>query len=309
MFKQQDDYWEQNQALLTESHAQQYAQQQTFKRTPGSANAAALAHHNATKYAHLLHRTPPENYVCYRCGQKGHFIQHCPTNGDPAFDKPKMRRTTGIPRSFLRTLENDEDAEKMRRDTPGGIMVTPDGGLVVAAPDARAWERFASRTKTPMNLLTAPIDIILADNETVDYIMQTQNVPQNLICSLCNRILRSAMDTPCCNNSYCEDCLTDYLGMRESQCPGCGNQPLNVDSLRVNVEKRRLVENIVRNAARKEEKKPEQRSGGWSSGGRRIATVQDNRESGAIGGFQRAAWGHGVGSTAFQQSLARLANH
>ncbi|KAG2552116.1 hypothetical protein PVAP13_9KG433100 [Panicum virgatum] len=29
---------------------------------------------------------PPAGYVCHRCRIPGHFIQHCPTNGDPRYD-------------------------------------------------------------------------------------------------------------------------------------------------------------------------------------------------------------------------------
>ncbi|XBI29530.1 hypothetical protein VPH35_053498 [Triticum aestivum] len=31
-------------------------------------------------------RAPPAGYVCHRCRIPGHFIQHCPTNGDSRFD-------------------------------------------------------------------------------------------------------------------------------------------------------------------------------------------------------------------------------
>ncbi|KAK8473928.1 hypothetical protein V6N13_131543 [Hibiscus sabdariffa] len=34
----------------------------------------------------LKGQIPPQGYVCYRCKVSGHYIQHCPTNGDPAFD-------------------------------------------------------------------------------------------------------------------------------------------------------------------------------------------------------------------------------
>ena len=30
---------------------------------------------------------PPPGYVCHRCHVSGHWIQDCPTNGDPKFDK------------------------------------------------------------------------------------------------------------------------------------------------------------------------------------------------------------------------------
>uniref|UniRef100_A0ACD5W8I1 Uncharacterized protein n=1 Tax=Avena sativa TaxID=4498 RepID=A0ACD5W8I1_AVESA len=36
-------------------------------------------------------RAPAAGYVCHRCRVPGHFIQHCPTNGDPRFDFGKAR--------------------------------------------------------------------------------------------------------------------------------------------------------------------------------------------------------------------------
>ena len=29
----------------------------------------------------MMMRPPPPTYRCYRCGQQGHFINQCPTNG------------------------------------------------------------------------------------------------------------------------------------------------------------------------------------------------------------------------------------
>lgn len=31
----------------------------------------------------------------------GHFIQHCPTNGDPNYDIKRVKPPTGIPKSML----------------------------------------------------------------------------------------------------------------------------------------------------------------------------------------------------------------
>ncbi|GLJ39905.1 hypothetical protein SUGI_0816060 [Cryptomeria japonica] len=36
--------------------------------------------------------SPPEWYICNRCGVKGHFIQYCPTLGNPAYDNPHYQR-------------------------------------------------------------------------------------------------------------------------------------------------------------------------------------------------------------------------
>jgi hypothetical protein len=63
---------------------------------------------------------------------QGHWIQDCPTNNDREFDnRPRIKRTTGIPRSMLKAVDNPSNAQ------PGqGVMVTPEGGYVVAQPDS-----------------------------------------------------------------------------------------------------------------------------------------------------------------------------
>jgi protein MPE1 len=62
---------------------------------------------------------------------EGHWIQDCPTNNDREFDnKPRIKRTTGIPRSFLKSVDNPSG------QLSHGVMVTPEGGYVVAQPDS-----------------------------------------------------------------------------------------------------------------------------------------------------------------------------
>eukprot|EP00201_Polytomella_parva_P001675 CAMPEP_0175077938 /NCGR_PEP_ID=MMETSP0052_2-20121109/23752_1 /TAXON_ID=51329 ORGANISM="Polytomella parva, Strain SAG 63-3" /NCGR_SAMPLE_ID=MMETSP0052_2 /ASSEMBLY_ACC=CAM_ASM_000194 /LENGTH=311 /DNA_ID=CAMNT_0016347627 /DNA_START=109 /DNA_END=1042 /DNA_ORIENTATION=+ len=56
---------------------------------------------------------PPPDYRCPRCGQLGHYVSHCPTQGDPTYDK-KVRATTGVPMS--RMVRN-----------PDGSVYLPDG--------------------------------------------------------------------------------------------------------------------------------------------------------------------------------------
>jgi hypothetical protein len=74
---------------------------------------------------------PPEA-VPSHFGCKGHWIQDCPTNDDREFDnKPRIKRTTGIPRSFLKAVDNPGGARIGQ-----GVMVTPEGGYVVAQPDS-----------------------------------------------------------------------------------------------------------------------------------------------------------------------------
>ncbi|GJD08191.1 Uncharacterized RING finger protein [Galdieria sulphuraria] len=70
----------------------------------------------------VFDRPPPPNYRCHRCGKPGHWIHHCPTNGDPNFDIVRVRRPTGIPRSMLQSVEAPIRGTGLR--TPGGEFVT-----------------------------------------------------------------------------------------------------------------------------------------------------------------------------------------
>ncbi|CAN4080565.1 unnamed protein product [Withania somnifera] len=70
--------------------------------------SSSTTHDEAGKIKHLIHtpdlssgggfdrggmewKKPPLGYVCHRCDVPGHFIQHCPTNGDPNYDIKKVK--------------------------------------------------------------------------------------------------------------------------------------------------------------------------------------------------------------------------
>ena len=74
----------------------------------------------------------------------GHWIQECPTNSDPAYDnRPRIKRTTGIHKSFLMEVnrpapkagDEEEEDEDAVNGVKAGVMITADGGFVVARPD------------------------------------------------------------------------------------------------------------------------------------------------------------------------------
>ncbi|KAK2146856.1 hypothetical protein LSH36_581g00015 [Paralvinella palmiformis] len=69
---------------------------------------------------------PHAGYVCHKCGQPGHFVATCPNKGLEN-DMPRIKRSTGIPQSFVKVVDNP--------NMPGA-MVTNDGHFVVPLIDA-----------------------------------------------------------------------------------------------------------------------------------------------------------------------------
>ncbi|KAL8760244.1 MAG: hypothetical protein Q9199_000143 [Rusavskia elegans] len=130
--------------------ADQWAQQQ---QEMANATPVHRSGPSKSKQANVPDRPPPPGYVCYRCGEKGHWIQACPTNDDPAYvNRPRVKRTTGIPRSFLKTVEkptaaiaNDGTIDETKQ--PAGVMVNAEGEWVVAEPDQASWDQYQARTK------------------------------------------------------------------------------------------------------------------------------------------------------------------
>ncbi|KAL7005028.1 Protein mpe1 [Cystobasidiomycetes sp. EMM_F5] len=157
-------------------------------------------------------RPVPPGYVCYRCGQPGHWIQDCPTNDKPDWEnKPRIKRTTGIPKSFLQTVEGpSKDGENQP-----GMMITADGSFVIARPDAASWEKHRA----------------VVANLTENDIQNMAPTDPDLTCPLCNRLLRDAVKTPCCSTSYCEECIHNYLSENDFVCPQCESKIKSLKNL------------------------------------------------------------------------------
>ncbi|KAJ8460109.1 hypothetical protein OPV22_033040 [Ensete ventricosum] len=98
-------------------------------------------------------KKPSAGYVCHRCKVPGHFIQHCPTNGDPDFDIRKMKPATGIPRSMLLT-------------TPDGSYSLPNGVAAVLKPNESVFDK---------------------EIEGIPSVCRVSDLPPELNCPLCIR--------------------------------------------------------------------------------------------------------------------------
>jgi len=177
-------------------------------------NSRGTAQGHGGRPFHAHHHQPerplPASYVCYRCGQKGHWIQDCPTNNDREYDnRPRIKRTTGIPRSFLKAVESPNG------QIGQGVMVTPEGGYVVAQPDSASWQKQVAKHK---GLTEADIR------------ERTPSDP-SLACPIDNKLFRDAVKTPCCGVLYCEECIQTYLLERDFICPNCGAKIASLDKL------------------------------------------------------------------------------
>ncbi|KAK2735628.1 hypothetical protein FQN57_001174 [Myotisia sp. PD_48] len=168
---------------------------------------------------------PPPGYLCYRCREKGHWIQACPTNNDPRFDgRYRVKRSTGIPRSFQKQVEKPESPAMDGSDeTPklSGVMVNADGDFVIAQPDKASWELYQEKAKA-----TKAAE---ADDADTERSKQLLNI--GLLCPLDNRMLLAPTKTPCCKKTYCSDCITNALIESDFVCPNCSAEGILLDNL------------------------------------------------------------------------------
>lgn len=158
----------------------------------------------------LERKTPPQGYVCHRCKIPGHFIQHCPTNGDPNYDIKKVKPPTGIPKSML-------------VPTPDGSYALPSGTAAVLKPNEAAFEK---------------------EIEGLPSTRSVGDLPPELHCPLCKEVMKDAVLTSkCCFNSFCDKCIRDYI-MSKSMCV-CGARDILADDLLPNRTLRDTINRIL----------------------------------------------------------------
>ncbi|XP_046854784.1 E3 ubiquitin-protein ligase RBBP6-like isoform X2 [Xenia sp. Carnegie-2017] len=160
---------------------------------------------------------PPPHYMCFRCRKPGHWIQNCPKNNDPNYDL-KIRRTTGIPKSFLRPAE--------KPGQKGALLVPETGEHAVPIVDHIAYEQAALK-KRPAAISSQ------AENE--------KPVPPEYFCPLCKNIMKNAVVVPCCGESFCDNCIEKYLLENDHVCFSCHSEEVFPASIVVNKHLRQSI--------------------------------------------------------------------
>ncbi|KOS21395.1 putative RING finger protein [Escovopsis weberi] len=192
---------------------------------------------SAKRPANVPDHDPPNGYICYRCGNKGHWIQLCPTNDDPDFDnRPRVKRTTGIPRSFLQKVDKSvvlaqSDGDESKR--PNGIMVNAEGDFVIAEPDKASWEQFQAKAKTSVAAKTAQTE----DQELKE---------RGLECFIDKKMFIEPMKTPCCQKTFCNDCIVNALIESDFICPACQTEGVLIDDLRPDEEMSKTMQDYLK---------------------------------------------------------------
>ncbi|KAF2228027.1 DWNN domain-containing protein [Elsinoe ampelina] len=224
-------------AMLNQGSEQWEQQQQQM------ANQKAIHRTGYVKPQAVPDKPLPVGYTCHRCGEKGHWIQACPTNNDPTFDnRPKFKKTTGIPRSMLKVVEKPptvgEDGAVDPTQVPQGLMYTANGEWVVAVEDSAAWEQYKEKAKGAA--------------EKAEAVSNDQSLQEwGIECPIDKRMLVDPVKTPCCGKTYCRECIENALLSSDFVCPGCSTDGVLVDNL---IEDGEAVEKVKEYETAKKEK-------------------------------------------------------
>lgn len=214
-----------------------------------------LIHFKPGAGAKLAEDQPPPGYICYRCGKKDHWIKNCPTNNDPTFEGKKILRTTGIPKSYLKTISKEDmeqrvDAATVTTNENGdmvdkdgnAILITEDGDYAIAMADSKTWLNYQEKQqnaalKAKQEFEQKLTECIETDSrrEFLDPLSSTKKILKSPI-----------VTTPCCtepmslrkltNFSYNQGDIEQLLIENDFHCPNCGKEDIFIDSLIPNTE-------------------------------------------------------------------------
>lgn len=178
---------------------------------------------------------PPAGYMCYRCGSRTHWIKNCPTNNDPNFEGKRIKRTTGIPKKFLQTIEVDTSNMSNEEMTQRKIMITDEGKFVVQVEDKQSWDEYQRRQERRE---------LKGKEEDVKFY---KDLPKELKCPITGGILKDPVRTSgCCKKVVSRVALEDSLLSNDFLCPLCGQEEVLLDTLEGDKEMQKKVEEYMK---------------------------------------------------------------
>lgn len=216
-----------------------------------------LAQHKVIHYSHAAPGAaaaggarkddiPPPGYICYRCGKKDHWMKNCPLIADPNFENKKILRTTGIPKSLLRTINKDDFNEDNLTKNENGelfdkdgnaILVTEDGDYAIAVADSKTWKTYQEKQQNAAAKQKREFD-----NKIIACVQQDHKLQFLDPLKPEPTLLRTPIvTTPCCptpdkvnklkNIYYHQPDLEQTLIENDFTCPNCGAEDIFIDLL------------------------------------------------------------------------------
>jgi protein MPE1 len=95
---------------------------------------------------------------------------------------------------------------------------------------------------------------------TVSDIRDKTPTDPSLACGICNKLIRDAVQTPCCKHVYCEDCIQTHLLDHEFICPSCQIKVSSLTELRPAEGVRSRVNAYIEKAIEESRKEAESNS-------------------------------------------------
>lgn len=115
-------------------------------------------------------------------------------------------------------MTNDGTVDDTKQ--PSGVMINADGDWVIAEPDQASWDQYQARAK-----VSAAAQAAAARGNKV---LQEKG----LECSIDKRLFVEPSKTPCCQTTFCLECITNALLENDLRCPQCNTENILLDDLK-----------------------------------------------------------------------------
>ena len=146
----------------------------------------------------------PTSCRCNRCNQPGHWNSDC-VLARGSYGMGEIKRTTGIPRSFLKPAS---------MDTPGA-KINPQGLFMVNEMEEKAY------SKKKIDKPIWDVD----ETSAAATAAPAPAIPEDLECPVCKDLFKDCIMMPMCACSVCDECARAALTEAENNnnaCPACG---------------------------------------------------------------------------------------
>ncbi|CAF0940507.1 unnamed protein product [Adineta steineri] len=177
---------------------------------------------NLPHSSHIVTRHAPYQMSYHHRGNRSHRGAGHPRG------EPLPKKTTGIPRDRLIPVP---------KHIPGALR-DQSGASVVPRQMAELYIERSEKKADALAQISRQNDekgvslSIPSSSKTTD-----EDLPPNdLLCPLCKRVYTDAVITPCCNLSFCDECIrTALIESSEHECPSCHCQHVAIDQINPNL--------------------------------------------------------------------------